>query len=75
MYIEEVCVDGFKSYAQRVTLPGFDKHFNAITGLNGSGKVGKVSLCCSYNRDDAEHNPNTTTPLCPYLLISYCIVL
>lgn len=46
-----------------------------ILGLNGSGKVGKVSLCCSYNRDDAEHNPNTTTPLCAYLLISYCIVL
>ena len=35
MYIEEICIDGFKSYAQRVTLSGFDQCFNAITGLNG----------------------------------------
>ena len=46
MYIEEVCVDGFKSYAQRVTLPGFDKHFNAITGLNGSGKSNILDSIC-----------------------------
>ena len=38
MYVEEVCIDGFKSYAQRTIVPQFDQYFNAITGLNGSGK-------------------------------------
>jgi structural maintenance of chromosome 2 len=38
MYIKEVILDGFKSYAQRTAVSGFDQHFNAITGLNGSGK-------------------------------------
>ena len=38
MFVEDVTIDGFKSYAQRVTVPGFDRHFNAITGLNGTGK-------------------------------------
>jgi hypothetical protein len=38
MYVEEVCIDGFKSYAQRTIVPAFDPLFNAITGLNGSGK-------------------------------------
>lgn len=35
MYIEEIVLEGFKSYAQRVVLKDFDKHFNAITGFNG----------------------------------------
>jgi len=32
MYIEEVCIDGFKSYAKRTVVPGFDPLFNAIHG-------------------------------------------
>ena len=24
MYVEEVCIDGFKSYAQRTVVPAFD---------------------------------------------------
>lgn len=46
MYIKEVTIDGFKSYAQRVTLPNFDPCFNAITGLNGSGKSNILDSIC-----------------------------
>ena len=38
MYIIEVILDGFKSYSVRTVISGFDQQFNAITGLNGSGK-------------------------------------
>ncbi len=43
MYIQEVIIDGFKSYAQRTVVSGFDSQFNAITGLNGSGS-GKSNI-------------------------------
>lgn len=46
MYIKEITIDGFKSYAQRVTLPNFDPRFNAITGLNGSGKSNILDSIC-----------------------------
>jgi DNA repair exonuclease SbcCD ATPase subunit len=46
MYIKEITLDGFKSYAQRVTLTNFDKSFNAITGLNGSGKSNILDAIC-----------------------------
>jgi structural maintenance of chromosome 2 len=46
MYIKEVVIDGFKSYAQRVTLSNFDPGFNAITGLNGSGKSNILDSLC-----------------------------
>ncbi len=46
MYIQEVCIDGFKSYAQRVVLENFDKTFNAITGMNGSGKSNVLDSIC-----------------------------
>lgn len=29
---------GFKSYPARTTITGWDPSFNAITGLNGTGK-------------------------------------
>ncbi|KAG5461846.1 MAG: P-loop containing nucleoside triphosphate hydrolase protein [Olpidium bornovanus] len=38
MHLEEVVLEGFKSYATRTTIAGWDREFNAITGLNGSGK-------------------------------------
>ncbi len=38
MFVEELVIDGFKSYAHRTVLKGFDQSFTAITGLNGSGK-------------------------------------
>lgn len=44
--LQEITIDGFKSYAQRVVIPGFDERFNAITGLNGSGKSNILDSLC-----------------------------
>lgn len=46
MHVKEISLDGFKSYAQRVVIPGFDSQFNAITGLNGSGKSNILDSIC-----------------------------
>uniref|UniRef100_A0ACD5XAI0 Uncharacterized protein n=1 Tax=Avena sativa TaxID=4498 RepID=A0ACD5XAI0_AVESA len=46
MHIKEVCLEGFKSYAGRTVVPGFDPLFNAITGLNGSGKSNILDSIC-----------------------------
>eukprot|EP00592_Proboscia_alata_P003711 CAMPEP_0194379542 /NCGR_PEP_ID=MMETSP0174-20130528/40110_1 /TAXON_ID=216777 /ORGANISM="Proboscia alata, Strain PI-D3" /LENGTH=1211 /DNA_ID=CAMNT_0039162339 /DNA_START=84 /DNA_END=3719 /DNA_ORIENTATION=- len=46
MYIKEVIIDGFKSYAHRTVVEGFHPHFNAITGLNGSGKSNILDSIC-----------------------------
>ena len=46
MFIKQVVIDGFKSYAQRTTVSGFDPQFNAITGLNGSGKSNILDSIC-----------------------------
>jgi structural maintenance of chromosome 2 len=46
MFVEEVVVDGFKSYAHRTVVPNFDPFFNAITGLNGSGKSNILDSIC-----------------------------
>ncbi|CAL0328739.1 unnamed protein product [Lupinus luteus] len=46
MYIKEICLEGFKSYATRTVVPGFDRFFNAITGLNGSGKLNILDSIC-----------------------------
>ena len=46
MHIHEIIVEGFKSYAQRTVVPQFDQYFNAITGLNGSGKSNILDSIC-----------------------------
>lgn len=46
MFIEEIILDGFKSYANRTVISGWDKDFNAITGLNGSGKSNILDAIC-----------------------------
>lgn len=46
MYIKEITIDGFKSYAQQTIISPFDAHFNAITGLNGSGKSNILDSIC-----------------------------
>lgn len=46
MYIKSMVVEGFKSYAQRTEISGFDPLFNAITGLNGSGKSNILDGIC-----------------------------
>lgn len=38
MYIKSITIDGFKSYAERTVVNDFDRSFNSITGLNGSGE-------------------------------------
>ena len=46
MHIKKIEIDGFKSYGQRTVIEGFDKEFNAITGLNGSGKSNILDAIC-----------------------------
>ena len=46
MYLEEIILDGFKSYATRTVISDFDSKFNAITGLNGSGKSNILDAIC-----------------------------
>lgn len=38
MYISQVTMDGFKCYTEKTTLKNLDRSFNAIMGMNGSGK-------------------------------------
>ncbi|KAL2217917.1 condensin subunit [Thermoascus aurantiacus ATCC 26904] len=46
MRIVEIIIDGFKSYAVRTVISGWDESFNAITGLNGSGKSNILDAIC-----------------------------
>ncbi|OIR57155.1 MAG: structural maintenance of chromosomes protein 2 [Amphiamblys sp. WSBS2006] len=46
MYLEEIILNGFKSYATRTSVTGWDKEFNAITGPNGSGKSNILDAIC-----------------------------
>ena len=46
MHIEEVIIEGFKSYSGRTVVGPFDRQFNAITGHNGSGKSNILDAIC-----------------------------
>lgn len=46
MYLKSMVLDGFKSYGNRTEIHGFDPQFNAITGLNGSGKSNILDAIC-----------------------------
>ncbi|KAK3390903.1 putative SMC2 protein [Podospora didyma] len=46
MRVIEVIIDGFKSYAVRTVISGWDETFNSITGLNGSGKSNILDAIC-----------------------------
>lgn len=46
MHIKSITLDGFKSYGKRTEIIGFDQLFNAITGLNGSGKSNILDAIC-----------------------------
>ncbi|NWW40371.1 SMC2 protein, partial [Panurus biarmicus] len=46
MHIKSIVLEGFKSYAQRTEIKDFDPLFNAITGLNGSGKSNVLDSIC-----------------------------
>lgn len=46
MKVEELVIDGFKSYSVRTVITDWDPQFNAITGLNGSGKSNILDAIC-----------------------------
>lgn len=46
MFIKEITLEGFKTYGNRTDIKDFDPLFNAITGLNGSGKSSIVDAIC-----------------------------
>ncbi|KAF1809298.1 RecF/RecN/SMC protein [Eremomyces bilateralis CBS 781.70] len=46
MRVIELVIDGFKSYAIRTVISGWDASFNSITGLNGSGKSNILDAIC-----------------------------
>ncbi|KAK9480185.1 RecF/RecN/SMC [Lipomyces japonicus] len=46
MRLDELIIDGFKSYATRTVISGWDSSFNCITGLNGSGKSNILDAIC-----------------------------
>ncbi|GFW62545.1 structural maintenance of chromosomes protein 2-2 [Trichonephila clavipes] len=46
MHIKSIVLEGFKSYGTRQEIHGFDPEFNAITGLNGSGKSNILDSIC-----------------------------
>lgn len=46
MYIKSIVLEGFKSYGQRTEICDLDPLFNAITGLNGSGKSNILDSIC-----------------------------
>lgn len=46
MYLEELLIEGFKSYVSRTQIKGWDPEFNAITGLNGTGKSNILDAIC-----------------------------
>ncbi|KAG8906895.1 Structural maintenance of chromosomes protein 2 [Tulasnella sp. 403] len=48
MRIEELVIEGFKSYPVRTAITGWDASFNAITGLNGSGKSNILDAICFW---------------------------
>ena len=53
MRIVELIIDGFKSYAVRTVISGWDDSFNSITGLNGSGKSNILdAICFCQSRDE-----------------------
>jgi predicted ATP-binding protein involved in virulence len=63
MRIEELILEGFKSYPVRTQMTAWDPSFNAITGLNGSGKSNILDAICfvlgltNMSSDHVLHNP------------------
>nr|UXY87244.1 60S ribosomal protein L7 [Cryptomonas sp.] len=45
-YIENIEIEGFKSYQFKTGLLNLDKNFNIITGTNGSGKSNILDAIC-----------------------------
>jgi hypothetical protein len=57
MYLEELILEGFKSYPVRTSITGWDPSFSAVTGLNGSGKACVPIRCLLVtNRPPEQHS-------------------
>lgn len=71
MYIKSIILEGFKSYAERTEINGFDPLFNAITGLNGSGKSNILDSICFLlgitNLSQVKHFTDSNTSLCSFV--------
>lgn len=46
MKIKQIILEGFKSYGKKTILDNLDTQFNAVTGLNGSGKSNILDAIC-----------------------------
>lgn len=46
MRIKRIEIEGFKSYSTKQVVDDLDPQFNAITGLNGSGKSNILDAIC-----------------------------
>ncbi|OAG31985.1 structural maintenance of chromosome 2 [Nematocida displodere] len=46
MFLEEVEIEGFKSYGAKTKIGPMDRRFTAITGLNGTGKSNILDSVC-----------------------------
>jgi chromosome segregation ATPase len=91
MYIEELIIDGFKrcqilnvlslifSYATRTVIRDWDEKFNAITGLNGSGKsnifdaIIFVLGAVNWSQLRAQSINNLVYKVCFLIFLSCCI--
>lgn len=54
MFIIEIILEGFKSYNAKTIIKPFDRNFNAITGLNGTGKsniLDSILFLLGLNKD------------------------
>lgn len=51
MHIEEIIIDGFKSYSTRVPVGPFDRQFNAITGRSILNPCGQFDLASEWFRE------------------------
>ena len=67
MYIKEVTIDGFKSYAQRVVVPEFDRYFNAITVRENEERAGRAHADV---RNDARSSSRAASHP---TLVSFCL--
>ena len=56
MHIKNLYIEGFKSYAEPKCLLNFDPFFNAINGLNGTGKSNILdSICFALGQQSASN--------------------
>ena len=75
MFIKSITIDGFKSYAERTVVNEFDRSFNSITGLNGSGKYQWQPFDKTLYRLSNRLTPNSPNQANPTYSIQYALCL